>query len=103
MGASAGLIPCPAALVVLLAAIAQHQLGLGMLLIVAFSIGLALTLTGLGLGLGLGVVYAKRAGAKAGGERLRSSRIIAALPLASNLVILAFGIVLTAKAIPELG
>ena len=98
MGASAGLIPCPAALVVLLAAIAQHQLGLGMLLILAFSVGLALTLTGLGLG----VVYAKRAGAKVGGDRLRSSRIMAALPLASNLVILAFGVALTVKAIPEL-
>ena len=98
MGASAGLIPCPAALVVLLAAIAQHQLGLGMLLIAAFSLGLALTLTGIGLG----VVYAKRAGAKVGGERLRTSRIVAALPLASNVVILAFGVALTVKAIPEL-
>ena len=38
-------IPCPSALVVLLGAIAQHQVALGMLLIVAFSIGLAMTLT----------------------------------------------------------
>ena len=37
MGASAGLIPCPSALVVLLGAVAQHQIGLGMVLIVAFS------------------------------------------------------------------
>ena len=49
MGASAGLIPCPSALVVLLGAVAQHQIGLGMVLIVAFSAGLAATLTGLGL------------------------------------------------------
>ena len=48
MGASAGLIPCPSALVVLLGAVAQHQIGLGMVLIVAFSAGLAATLTGLG-------------------------------------------------------
>jgi ABC-type nickel/cobalt efflux system permease component RcnA len=41
--------PCPAALVVLLAAIATHRIGWGLILIVAFSIGLALTLTLLGV------------------------------------------------------
>lgn len=41
--------PCPAALVVLLAAIATHRIGWGLVLIVAFSIGLALTLTLLGI------------------------------------------------------
>ena len=56
MGAAAGLIPCPSALVVLLAAIAQHEVALGMLLIVAFSLGLAGTLTMLGLA----VVHARR-------------------------------------------
>ena len=56
MGAAAGLIPCPSALVVLLGAIAQGQIALGMLLIVAFSLGLAMTLTVLGLA----VVYAGR-------------------------------------------
>ena len=45
MGAAAGLIPCPSALVVLLGAVAQGQIALGMLLIVAFSAGLAMTLT----------------------------------------------------------
>ncbi|HYI18619.1 MAG TPA: sulfite exporter TauE/SafE family protein, partial [Solirubrobacteraceae bacterium] len=49
MGVSAGLIPCPSALVVLLGAVAQHQIALGLLLIVAFSAGLAATLTALGL------------------------------------------------------
>ena len=57
MGAAAGLIPCPSALVVLLGAVAQGQIALGMLLIVAFSAGLALTLTALGLA----VVLASRA------------------------------------------
>ena len=56
MGAAAGLIPCPSALVVLLAAISQHEVALGMLLIVAFSLGLAGTLTALGLV----VVHARR-------------------------------------------
>ena len=49
MGASAGLLPCPSALVVLLAAIAQHQVALGLLMIVVFSLGLATTLSGLGI------------------------------------------------------
>ena len=39
MGASAGLLPCPSALVVLLGAISQHQVGLGLVLIIAFSAG----------------------------------------------------------------
>ena len=56
MGISARIIPCPTALVVLLAAITQEEVALGLLLIVVFSLGLAATLTGLGLG----VVYAKR-------------------------------------------
>jgi nickel/cobalt exporter len=92
MGASAGLIPCPSALVVLLGAIAQHQVALGLLLIVAFSAGLAATLTALGIA----VVHAGRVTA-----RLRpSSRIVTALPAASAVVIVAAGVLLTARAIP---
>ena len=49
MGASAGLLPCPSALVVLLGAIAQHQVALGLLMIVVFSLGLATTISGLGI------------------------------------------------------
>ena len=43
------MLPCPSALVVLLAAVSQHELLLGLALIVAFSLGLAATLTILGL------------------------------------------------------
>jgi len=46
---SGNVAPCPAALVVLLAAIATHRIGWGLVLIVAFSAGLALTLTLLGV------------------------------------------------------
>ena len=45
MGASAGLIPCLSALVVLLGAIVQHEIALGLLLIVAFSVGLPSAIT----------------------------------------------------------
>ena len=44
-GAAAGLIPCPSALVVLLAAVSQQRVAPGLGLIVAFSLGLAGTLT----------------------------------------------------------
>jgi len=93
MGASAGLIPCPSALVVLLGAIAQHQVGLGLLLIVAFSAGLAATLTALGIA----VVHAGRLTARIN----FSSRTAAALPAVSAVVIVAAGCVLTAQALPK--
>jgi nickel/cobalt transporter (NicO) family protein len=94
MGASAGLIPCPSALVVLLGAISQHEVALGLLLILAFSLGLAGTLTGLGLV----VVYARRALTRVnfGGG------IVRALPAVSALVIVCAGAVLTAQAVPQL-
>jgi nickel/cobalt exporter len=49
IGISGGLLPCPAALVVLLSAIGLGRVGFGMLLIVAFSVGLAVVLSGIGL------------------------------------------------------
>jgi nickel/cobalt transporter (NicO) family protein len=92
MGAAAGLIPCPSALVVLLAAISQHQVALGLLLIFAFSLGLAATLTGLGLA----VVSARRLIP----AQLATGRLATALPAISAVAIVAVGCVLTAKAIP---
>ena len=92
MGAAAGLIPCPSALVVLLGAIAQHEVALGLVLIVAFSVGLAGTLTALGLL----VVYARQALPKV---RL-DGRLGAALPAASALAIVIVGLVLTVRAVP---
>jgi ABC-type nickel/cobalt efflux system permease component RcnA len=94
MGASAGLIPCPTALVVLLGAVAQHQVGLGLVLIVAFSAGLAATLTGLGLA----VVAAGRVSARVSGAR--GARVLAVLPALSSVVIVAVGLALTAQALP---
>jgi nickel/cobalt transporter (NicO) family protein len=92
MGAAAGLIPCPSALVVLLAAIAQHEVALGMLLIVAFSLGLAGTLTLLGLA----VVHARRFVP----PRIAASRLASLMPAASALLVMAVGFVLAAKAVP---
>jgi ABC-type nickel/cobalt efflux system permease component RcnA len=91
MGASAGLIPCPSALVVLLGAIAQHEVALGLLLILAFSAGLAATLTALGIA----VVHAGRLTARIAPD----GRLVAVLPAASALVIVAAGTLLTAQAL----
>jgi ABC-type nickel/cobalt efflux system permease component RcnA len=93
MGAAAGLIPCPSALVVLLGAIAQHQVALGLLLIVAFSAGLAVTLTALGLA----VVFSRRALSRV---RLPAG-VTTALPAISAVLIVGVGFVLTAQAIPQ--
>jgi nickel/cobalt exporter len=61
LAASTGNVaPCPAALVVLLAAIATHRIGWGLVLIVAFSAGLALTLTLIGVAVVRGAAWLTR-------------------------------------------
>ena len=49
LGISGGIVPCPEALVVLLAAIRLQRIGYGLVLITAFSVGLAMALIGIGL------------------------------------------------------
>jgi ABC-type nickel/cobalt efflux system permease component RcnA len=49
LGVSGGLVPCPAARVLLLGAISLDRLVFGMVLVLAFSTGLAIILTGIGL------------------------------------------------------
>jgi ABC-type nickel/cobalt efflux system permease component RcnA len=56
LGITGGIIPCPAALVVLLSACALHRIGLGFFLIMAFSLGLAAVL----ISLGMLMVYGRR-------------------------------------------
>jgi nickel/cobalt exporter len=94
VGISGGLLPCPSALVVLLAAISLHRVGFGLALIVAFSLGLALSITGIGLI----AVLAKRAFSRVNFE----GRLISYLPAASSLVIFVAGIAMTVRAIPTL-
>jgi ABC-type nickel/cobalt efflux system permease component RcnA len=93
VGVSGGLLPCPSALVVLLAAISLHRVAFGMILIVAFSAGLALSITGIGLV----AVLAKQVFRRASFD----GRLIRLLPAASALVILAAGLAMTARALPK--
>ena len=48
LGVTGGIVPCPAALVVLLSAISLHRVAFGLYLIVAFSLGLAVVLISIG-------------------------------------------------------
>jgi len=93
VGVTGGLLPCPSALVVLLAAISLHRVAFGMLLIVAFSAGLALSITGIGLV----AVFAKQVFKRASFE----GRLVRLLPAASALVILAAGLAMTVRALPK--
>ena len=100
LGVSGGIVPCPSALVVLIAAISQHRLGFGMVLIVAFSLGLAATLTAVGLA----VIYGGRLVARLRPERrIFGSRIAGALPAISASVIVVAGALITIRAVPGLG
>ena len=91
LGVSGGIIPCPSALVVLLARDLPAQIALGLLLIVAFSLGLAATLTGLGLLVVRATSVLQRSG-------LAGSRVAAVLPAVSSLAIVVVGAVLTLNA-----
>ncbi len=90
VGVSGGLLPCPSALVVLLAAISLHRVGFGLLLIVAFSAGLALTITGIGLVAVLARSAFRRLSFEGG--------VVSLLPTISALVIVAAGVAMTARA-----
>jgi nickel/cobalt exporter len=92
LGITGGIVPCPAALVVLLSAFSLHRISFGLFLIAAFSVGLASVL----VIVGLTMVYAKR---------LLSSRVQTGssafryLPLLSSAFMVALGVGITASAI----
>jgi nickel/cobalt exporter len=98
LGISSGIIPCPSALVVLLAAVSLHRVLFGVLLIVAFSVGLAAVLTGIGLALAGAFPLLNRLRAVAGRHVVaRSMRLV---PVLSALVVTVAGLGLTFQAIP---
>ncbi len=96
LGITGGIVPCPAALVVLLSAIALHRVGFGLLLIVAFSVGLA----GVLMTLGLVMVSARHVLARFQGEGRLLTRW---LPLTSAAVITVFGLVMIVQALVTAG
>lgn len=93
LGISGGLIPCPAALVLLLSCIALGNVNLGLALVLAFSLGLAGVLSGLGLAL----VYAKQVF-----QHLPTqARPVKFLPALSALVIALIGFGISTRAVMQ--
>jgi ABC-type nickel/cobalt efflux system permease component RcnA len=83
------LVPCPAALVILLAATAFGHVGVGLILLVAFSLGLA----GVLMAVGMLVLYARNWLPKSSGaDRHPVFRLI---PVLSALIIVCLGLLMT--------
>ncbi len=91
LGVSGGLIPCPSAMVLLLAAVALNKTAYGLLLVVAFSVGLAVTLTLVGLAF----LYARKLFPRLDGNG-RWARL---LPVVSAALITVVGLVICYGAI----
>jgi ABC-type nickel/cobalt efflux system permease component RcnA len=92
LGIIGGVIPCPAALIVLLSAFALHRVSLGFFLIVAFSLGLAAVL----IGFGMVMVYARRF---LSSTAMDGPIIKRWLPIASSIFIFVMGLVLVMQAV----
>lgn len=92
LGVTGGMVPCPAALVVLLSAVALHRIAFGLFLIVAFSVGLAAVL----ISIGLLMVYAGRFMSRVQGEGTLITRW---LPLGSAAVITILGVAIATQSL----
>ena len=96
-GISAGLLPCPSALIVMLSAISLNRTAFGLILIVFFSLGLAGTLTGIGLVLVYARDWLARTRLKPNGGLLRI------LPVVSALAVTVIGVVISYEALIQTG
>lgn len=103
-GIAGGMIPCPAALIVLLSALGLGRLGFGLLLIVAFSLGMALVLSLIGLI----VLYSQRwlGGRQVDQVLVQRFPVVAPLmewlPVVSALFVIGAGVLLLYHAVPLL-
>ena len=95
LGITGGLVPCPAALVLLLGAISLGRLGFGVVLVVAFSVGLAVVLTGIGLLM----IYARGLFERFSFEA-RMPRLV---PIASALAVSIAGLAITFGSLAQVG
>jgi ABC-type nickel/cobalt efflux system permease component RcnA len=96
LGVTGGMVPCPAALVVLLSALSLNRIGFGLLLIVGFSLGLAVVL----IAIGVLMVYAHRLMAHIQGDGVLLARW---LPLTSATVMTIFGLAIAVQALASAG
>jgi nickel/cobalt exporter len=84
-GLSGGLVPCPAAVTVLLLCLNLGQVALGATLVVAFSAGLALTLITVGVAAAVGLKFLSA-------RTSRLNGLFAAAPWLSGALIVAVGL-----------
>ena len=91
LGISGGIVPCPDAIAILLVAIAINRLVLGLSLVVAFSFGLAAIL----IAIGIAMVRSRSLFARMDAF----NRLAPALPVASAVIVLLLGAVLTYNAV----
>ena len=96
LGLTGGMVPCPAALVVMLSAAAVHRAGFGLYLIVFFSAGLALVL----IAMGLTALCARRALSRA---PIENALVQKWLPAASAAMISLLGAGIALKGLAEAG
>ena len=96
LGLTGGMVPCPAALVVMLSAAALHRAGFGLYLIVFFSAGLALVL----IAMGLTALYARRALSQV---PIENALVQKWLPAASAAMISLLGVGIALKGLAEAG
>ncbi len=93
LGVSGGIVPCPAALAVLLAAVGMAQFARGLMLVIIFSIGMAAVL----VAIGIAMVKA----ADVAGKYVPGGRWTKTVPVLSGALILLIGIGLTIKALVD--
>jgi len=98
LGVAGGLLPCPSAIVVMLAAISIGQIAFGMLLIVAFSLGLAGVLSAIGIVLVFGKRLSGRSPFLRRLDRPGIARLVSAIPLLSAAGVTVAGILITVQA-----
>jgi len=84
-GLTGGLIPCPAAITVLLLCIQLKQISLGFLLVICFSIGLALTMVAAGVLAALSIRHVSRRWSGFSAFARRAPYVSAALIIAVGL------------------
>jgi len=102
MGFAAGLVPSPSALVVLLAAIGLSQTWFGIVLVLGYGVGMAGTLTAVGLLLIRLRGRLERRLARARTDD-RLTRLAAAMPVLTALLVLVVGLGLAARGLTGTG
>jgi nickel/cobalt transporter (NicO) family protein len=90
LGVSGGLLPCPAALVLLLTAISVGRVGLGMILVSVFSLGLA------GVLITVGLLFIK--GGRLLAQVPQGSVFSGWFPVVSSLLVFGLGVLITIRA-----